>query len=49
MIAGQTSGEWVSLGTYEFKKGTQPYVKILNKGKEGVVIADAILFVPQKK
>jgi hypothetical protein len=46
MIAGQTSGAWVSLGEYELRKGRQPYVKIFNKGKEGVVIADAILVAP---
>jgi hypothetical protein len=48
-IAGQTSGEWVSLGSYDFKKGTQPYVKILKTANEGVVIADAVLFVPKRK
>lgn len=49
MIAGQTSGAWVSLGEYELKKGTQPYIKFLNKGKEGVVIADAVLLVPKHR
>ncbi len=48
IIAGQTSGEWISLGNYHFKKGSPSYVKIYNNGREGVVVADAILLVPKK-
>ncbi len=48
IIAGQTSGEWVSLGKYPFKKGSSSYVKIYHNGKEGVVVADAVLLVPKK-
>ncbi|HUS02625.1 MAG TPA: FAD-dependent oxidoreductase [Chitinophagaceae bacterium] len=48
MIAGQTSGAWISLGEYELKKGTQSHVKFFNKGKEGLVTADAVLLVPYR-
>ncbi|MCW3107467.1 MAG: FAD-dependent oxidoreductase [Segetibacter sp.] len=47
-ISGQTSGSWISLGTFEINKDQRPYVKILNKAPEGIVNADAVLFVPQK-
>ena len=48
IISGQTSGSWISLGTFQIEKDKKPYVKILNKGREGVVNADAVLFVPVK-
>ncbi|WP_147205395.1 FAD-dependent oxidoreductase [Segetibacter aerophilus] len=44
-ITGQTSGQWIPLGTFNFSKDKKPFVKITNKGKEGVVLADAILLV----
>jgi hypothetical protein len=47
IIAGQTSGEWVSLGKHTLKKGTQPYIKVYNTGAKGLVIADAVLLVPK--
>jgi hypothetical protein len=49
IIAGQTSGEWVSLGKHKLKKSTQPYIKIYNTGAKGLVIADAVLLVPKRK
>jgi hypothetical protein len=48
IIAGQTSGEWVSLGKHKFKKSTHPYIKIYNTGAKGLVIADAVLLVPKR-
>ena len=45
-VEGQTSGEWAYLGEYEFVKGTKSYVEISNTGADGIVIADAVLFVP---
>lgn len=48
-ILGQTSGEWVHLGTYNFVAGEKPYVEITNRGADGVVVADAIQFVPVKR
>jgi len=47
-VEGQTSGEWVSLGSYALQKGTSTSVTISNKGADGFVAADAILFVPVK-
>ena len=40
---GQTKGEWVMIGTFGFKAGENPCVKISGHG--GKVRADAILFV----
>jgi hypothetical protein len=48
-IEGQTSGEWVLLGTYFLPKGNRSFVAVTNRGADGVVIADAVLFVPVKK
>jgi hypothetical protein len=45
---GQTSGEWVYLGTYSFYKNAKSYVEMTNKGPDGMIIADAILLVAQK-
>lgn len=47
-VEGQTSGEWVSLGTYALEKGTKSYVIVTNKNADGTVVADAVLFVPLK-
>lgn len=47
-VIGQTSGEWVSLGKYNLNKGKNAYVEISNKNADGVIVADAILFVREK-
>ncbi|MEO8415554.1 MAG: xanthan lyase, partial [Ginsengibacter sp.] len=47
-VIGQTSGEWVSLGKYTLSKGKKAYVEISNKNADGAIVADAILFVPEK-
>ncbi len=47
-VEGQTAGEWVSLGEYEFAKGKTGYVELSNKNADGIVIADAVLFVPKR-
>ncbi len=46
---GQTSGEWVSLGAYTLVKGNKTTVTLTTKGTDGIVTADALLFVPVKK
>ncbi|WP_232516207.1 FAD-dependent oxidoreductase [Chitinophaga caeni] len=46
-VEGQTSGEWVSLGTYEFSKGSEAYIEVMGKDADGKVVADAILLVPR--
>lgn len=47
-IEGQTSGEWVPLGSMLLSKGNKGFVEISTKGADGIVVADAVLFVPQK-
>ncbi len=48
IVVGQTSGEWISLGTADLPAGKKASVKISNEGADGVVVADAVLFVPVK-
>jgi hypothetical protein len=45
-VEGQTAGAWVPLGEYNMATGRKGYVEISNKGADGVVVADAVLFVP---
>ncbi|SHL08825.1 FAD dependent oxidoreductase [Chitinophaga jiangningensis] len=45
-VEGQTSGEWVDLGKYSLQPGA--WVELSGKGASGVVVADAVLFVPVK-
>lgn len=47
IIEGQTSAVWLSLGNYRFEEGNKGYVEINNKGANGMIMADAVLFVPQ--
>ena len=47
-IKGQTSSIWVSLGRYKISRdGEVPYVELSNEGSEGIVAANAVLFVPE--
>lgn len=49
-VVGQTSGEWVKLGSFNLKKGEGSAVEIsAGNSEDGVVIADAVLFVPEKR
>jgi len=48
-VIGQTSGEWVSLGKYKLPKGKKAYVEISGKNADGLIIADAILLIKEKK
>ncbi|MFS2185362.1 FAD-dependent oxidoreductase [Mucilaginibacter sp. Mucisp84] len=45
-VEGQTSGEWLPLGLYNFSEEKKAYVEISNKNADGVIVADAVLFVP---
>lgn len=45
-VIGQTSGEWVSLGTNHFPAGKKAYVQVVNEDADGIVVADAVLWVP---
>lgn len=45
-IKGQTSGEWVSLGEYDLRRGEQGFVEFTNEGNvTGQICADAVLLV----
>lgn len=46
-VAGQTSGEWVNIGAYQLPAGKRSYVEIAAEGATGIVIADAVLFIPR--
>lgn len=48
-VEGQTSGEWIDLGAYYFKKDSKAFVEISNKNADGIVVADAVLLVPEAK
>ncbi len=43
-VVGQTLGEWVALGRFVLSPGC--YVEISDKGADGIVAADAVLFKP---
>nr|MBI1230228.1 FAD-dependent oxidoreductase [Cytophagales bacterium] len=45
-VEGQTSGEWVSIGTFSLSPGADAYVSVTNQGADGAVVADAVLWVP---
>lgn len=49
VIEGQTSGEWISLGTYRIKKDSKIYIDISGQTVDGKAVADAILLIPNKK
>lgn len=49
VIEGQTSGEWISLGTYAIEKGSKIYIDIDGQTADGKTVADAILLIPNKK
>ena len=45
-VEGQTSGEWVPLGTYTLPAGKRSYVQVSSKDSNGKVVADAVIWVP---
>ncbi|WP_228527568.1 FAD-dependent oxidoreductase [Pararhodonellum marinum] len=47
-VEGQTSGEWVHLGQFNLEAGKNAFVEVSNQGADGIVVADAVLFVPDK-
>lgn len=48
VVVGQTGGEWVHIGRYALPAGRKSYVEISNRGADGTIAADAVLFVPGK-
>lgn len=47
-VEGQTRGEWVNVGAYTLEAGTNPFVTVSTEGADGTVVADAVLWVPEK-
>lgn len=48
-VASQTQvNDWIKLGTYQLAKGNANFVEITNQNADGIVVADAVLFVPNK-
>lgn len=47
-VEGQTSGEWVPLGTYTLPEGTTSFVQVSAKDADGKVVADAVVWVPDR-
>ncbi|WP_295798581.1 FAD-dependent oxidoreductase [Mucilaginibacter sp.] len=45
-VKGQTAGEWVNMGVYHFSHGKTSSVTVTGKNANGIVLADAVLFVP---
>jgi hypothetical protein len=45
-VTGQTSGEWVELGTYDVPQGKHTYVEVTTRDADGKIIADAVIWVP---
>ena len=45
-IEGQTSGEWLHLGIVQVDNGGTSYVEVNNEGANGVIAANAVLYVP---
>jgi len=47
-VEGQTSGEWIGLGSYSLPVGKASHVTVTTAGSDGIVVADAVLFVPER-
>lgn len=48
VVEGQTGGEWVRIGRYRLPEGRKGYVEISNEEADGIVVADAVLFIPAR-
>ena len=47
-VEGQTSGEWANLGSYQLPAGKESYVEVSTEDANGLVFADAIIWIPAK-
>lgn len=47
IIEGQTSGEWISLGSYNLPAGRKSYLEVTTKNSDGLVLADAVVLIPE--
>lgn len=48
-VQGQTSGEWVSIGKFKLRAGSNAHITIHAANADGAVVADAVLLVPDGK
>ncbi|MGN6418269.1 MAG: FAD-dependent oxidoreductase [Pseudobacter sp.] len=48
-VAGQTTGEWIWLGSFVFSSRRTPYIQISGGGGKGAVAADAVLLKAASK
>jgi hypothetical protein len=48
-VVGQTSGEWVLITTTVLPVGKKPFLRVSQSAANGVVVADAVLLVPEYK
>lgn len=48
-IQGQTEGAWVPMGSYHFAKGNSASAEIICKNPGTGILADAVLFIPEKR
>ena len=46
---GLSSGEWVNIGLFTLPEGRNSYLEISNKGADGIVTADAVIWEPVSK
>jgi hypothetical protein len=44
----QQISDWIKVGVYDFTKGKDNFLEITNQNADGLVVADAVLFVPLK-
>jgi hypothetical protein len=47
IIEGQTSGEWISLGSYNLPAGRKSHIEVTTKNSDGLVLADAVVLIPE--
>jgi hypothetical protein len=47
IIEGQTSGEWISLGSYVLPAGRKSHIEVTTKNSDGLVLADAVVLIPE--
>jgi hypothetical protein len=48
VVKGQTEGEWVLLGKFHFVAGNKGYAAIVVQNAASIVLADAVLFIPER-
>ena len=48
VVKGQTEGEWVPLGKFHFAAGNKGYAAIVIQNASNAVLADAVLFIPER-